>query len=88
MVVDTPGYSVVDEERAGADVVLYYGLTLYAAYAGVRHTLARFKEEKDANRLADVQVDAQEFERFVGYDDFAARTVKYAQGRPDGSSDR
>lgn len=75
--VDTPGYAVVDDERAGANVVLYYGLTLRAAYAGVKLALARFEEEKDENRLSGVVAGAQEFERFIGYDDFAARTRKY-----------
>ncbi len=85
MVVDTPGCSVADEERAGADVILYYGLTLYAAHAGVKRALARFKEEKDATRLSDTLTDPEEFERFVGYDDFVARTSEYALEQPDGS---
>jgi 2-methylisocitrate lyase-like PEP mutase family enzyme len=88
MVVDTPGCSVADEERAGADVVLYYGLALYAAHAGVRHALASFEEEKDAHRLSGILTDAGEFERFFGYEDFAARTAKYAPGRPDAPSGR
>jgi methylisocitrate lyase len=88
MVVDTPGSSVADEESAGADVVLYYGLTLYAAHAGVELALARFKEERDQNRLSDVLTDAKEFERFIDYDDFAARTRKYGPGRTDGPSGR
>ena len=36
MITDTPGRSVADEEAAGADVVLYYGLSLYAGYHGVK----------------------------------------------------
>jgi len=88
MVVDTPESSVADEESAGADVVLYYGLTLYAAYAGVELALARFKEERDQNRLSDVLADPQEFERFIDYDGFAARTRKYGPGRADDPSDR
>ena len=77
MVVDTLGFSVSDEERAGADVILYYGFTLYAAYAAVKSALARFMETKDQNQLSGILADAEEFERFIGYEDFAAKTKRY-----------
>src|SRR4051812_40573956 len=32
LVTDTPGYSIEDEEKAGANIVLYYGFTVLAAY--------------------------------------------------------
>lgn len=81
MIVDTPGCTVTDEESAGADVVLYYGFTLYAAYAGVRRALADFKETKDADRLSTPMADVEEFEHFIGYDDFATKARKYGQTR-------
>ncbi len=73
---DTPGRSIADEEAAGADVVLYYGLSLYAAYAGVSAALDAFKRtgDADAARLRD---GIAEFEQFMGYADFAARAKKY-----------
>src|SRR5689334_2912953 len=46
---DTPKRSVADEEAAGVDVVLYYGMSLYAAYAGVASTLEAFKRTRDAD---------------------------------------
>lgn len=81
MVVDTPGDTMADEERAGADVVLYYGFTLYAAYAGVKRALSGFRETGDLGRLAAPMADVAVFERFIGYDDFAAKTREYGRGQ-------
>src|ERR1035441_10127709 len=43
MITDTPGRSVADAEDPGADVVLYYGFSLYAAYHGVKTALDAFR---------------------------------------------
>ncbi len=77
VITDTPGRSVADEEAAGADVVLYYGFALYAAYRGVQGAVADFVRTRDADAAADRRALVAEFEKFIGYAEFAARAKKY-----------
>ena len=76
VVTDTPGRSVADEEAAGVDIVLYYGMSLYAAYAGVTAALDAFKRTRDAV-AAHLRDDIAAFEEFIGYAEFSARAKKY-----------
>jgi methylisocitrate lyase len=80
VLVDTPGCRVEDEAKAGADVVLYYGFTLYAAYGGVKSALANFASTQDADAIAGVRDQIQEFENFIGYPEFTARARDYKIG--------
>ena len=75
--VDTPGRSAAEEERAGADVVLYYGFSLYAAYHGVKSALETFRRTRNADDIPAVRGQIAEFERFIGYPEFTARAKKY-----------
>ena len=77
MITDTPGRSVADEEAAGADVVLYYGFSLYAAYHGVKTALDAFARTRNADAVADRRACIAEFENFIGYPEFSARAKKY-----------
>jgi 2-methylisocitrate lyase-like PEP mutase family enzyme len=77
VITDTPGRSVADEEAAGADVVLYYALSLYAAYFGVKAALDEFKRARNADAVAERRTDIAEFETFIGYPEFSARAKKY-----------
>lgn len=79
-ITDTPGRSVADEEAAGADIVLYYGMSLYAAYFGVKAALDDFAHARNADAVADRRKDIAEFEKFIGYPDFSARAKKYGLG--------
>jgi hypothetical protein len=67
---------VADEEAAGADVVLYYGLSLYAGYQGVKRALDDFKRTRDAD-AAELRTGIAEFEDFIGYPAFKARAKRY-----------
>jgi 2-methylisocitrate lyase-like PEP mutase family enzyme len=49
--VDSSGFTVEDEKEAQANLVLYYGLCGYAAFAGVQKALRTFKETQDQSRL-------------------------------------
>jgi 2-methylisocitrate lyase-like PEP mutase family enzyme len=80
VITDTPGRSVADEEAAGADIVLYYGLSLYAAYFGVKAALDEFKSTGNADAIAERRTDIAEFEKFIGYPEFNARAKKYGLG--------
>jgi 2-methylisocitrate lyase-like PEP mutase family enzyme len=77
VVTNFRGVSVADEEVAGADVVLYYGFCLYAAFRGVQTALAAFASERDFNKVPAVVGSIDEFERFIGYAGFAERARKY-----------
>jgi methylisocitrate lyase len=80
VLVDTPGCSVTDEERAGADVVLYYGFTLYAAYDSVKRALAAFATTRNADAVPGVRDQITAFEDFIGYPEFAERARRYKIG--------
>ena len=77
MITDTPGRSVATEEKAGADVVLYYGFSLYAAYHGVKTALETFMRTRNADDPAEVRGCITEFENFIGYQAFSDRAKKY-----------
>jgi methylisocitrate lyase len=77
MITDTPGRSVADEESAGADVVLYYGFSLYAAYHGVKTALDTFMQTRNADDIKQVRGCIAEFEKFIGYPEFSDRAKKY-----------
>ncbi len=62
VITDTPGRSVADEEAAGADVVLYYGLSLYAGYQAVKSALDDFKRTRE-RRCGRLRTGIAEFER-------------------------
>ncbi len=77
MVVDTPGYALADEAEAGAAIVLYYGFSLLAQYRAVRDAVERFRDSGDADAVEGLRAEAAEFEKFMGYAEFAARSRKY-----------
>jgi methylisocitrate lyase len=81
MVVDTPGFSLADEARAGANVVLYYGFALMTQYDALTRALERFKSSGDAGAVPGLRERVSEFERFMGYDAFAARARRYGVGQ-------
>jgi methylisocitrate lyase len=77
MLTNSKGAAVADEERAGADVVLYYGLCLYAAYWGIKQALQEFQHERDFDAMSRISGNTDEFERLMGYEQFAARARTY-----------
>lgn len=77
VITNRPGASIRDEQNAGANAVLYYGLSLHAAYHGIKGALSRLKETGDANSLTDVLANVEEFERFIGYPEFVEKARRY-----------
>jgi methylisocitrate lyase len=77
MVTNFKGYTFAEEEAAGANIVLYYGFCLYAAFRGVQSALAAFARGGDCSEIPEVFDTADEFERFIGYSTFAERARKY-----------
>jgi 2-methylisocitrate lyase-like PEP mutase family enzyme len=77
VVTDKVGYSVKDEMQSGASVVLYYGLSLYASYHGVKAALESFAHLRDADKVPHLRDHIEEFETFMDYESFARRAEKF-----------
>jgi 2-methylisocitrate lyase-like PEP mutase family enzyme len=77
MVVDMPGATLADEERAGASIVLYYGFSALVAFDALGRALETFKTTRDANAVTGYRERVREFEEFMGYREFAERARKY-----------
>jgi 2-methylisocitrate lyase-like PEP mutase family enzyme len=71
------GMPAMDEELAGANVVLYYDFSLSVAYQAVKKALARLKETKDIRQLSDLLYIENEFTDFIGSPDFVRKVNKY-----------
>jgi methylisocitrate lyase len=77
MIVDLPGGTVADEERAGASIVLYYGFSALVQFDALDRALATFKASRDANAVAGYRSRVRAFEDFMGYREFAERARRY-----------
>jgi 2-methylisocitrate lyase-like PEP mutase family enzyme len=77
VVTDKVGFSVEDEMQSGASVVLYYGLSLYASYYGVKAALDSFAQLRDADKVPHLRAHIEEFETFMDYEGFARRAEKF-----------
>jgi 2-methylisocitrate lyase-like PEP mutase family enzyme len=77
VVTDKVGFSVEDEMQSGASVVLYYGLSLYASYHGVKAALDSFAHLRDADKVPHLRAHIEEFETFMDYESFARRAEKF-----------
>ena len=73
MIVDMPGATLADEERAGASIVLYYGFSALVAFDALGRALKTFKDTRDANAVAGYRERVAAFEEFMGYREFAER---------------
>lgn len=68
MVVDMPGRTLA--EHRGAALVLFYGFSVLAQYAGVKNALERFA-------AGEAPSGASELEAFLDYRGFAERSRRY-----------
>ena len=77
MIVDMPGATLADEERAGASIVLYYAFSALVAFDALGRALATFQATRDANAVPGYRERVREFEEFMGYREFAERARRY-----------
>jgi len=77
MIVDMPGKTLADEERAGASIVLYYGFAALVQFDALGRALERFKATRDANAVPGYRDRVKDFEEFLGYQEFAERARTY-----------
>jgi methylisocitrate lyase len=78
MIVDLPGATLADEERAGASIVLYYGFAALVQFDALGRALEAFRRTGDANAVTGYRERAREFEEFMGYREYAERAQRYA----------
>ncbi len=77
MIVDLPGGTLADEERAGVSIVLYYGFSALIQFDALERALATFKATRDANAVPGYRERVRDFEDFMGYREFAERARRY-----------
>ncbi|MGY8685358.1 isocitrate lyase/PEP mutase family protein [Bradyrhizobium sp. UFLA05-153] len=77
VITDKPGVSLAAEREAGAKMVLYYGLALYAAFSGVRRALSDFAERQDADAIPNLRSVIPDIESMLDYGSFAERARRY-----------
>ncbi len=77
MIVDLPGATLADEERAGASIVLYYGFSALVQFDALDRALATFKRTQDANAVPGYRERVREFEELMGYKEYAERARRY-----------
>ncbi len=75
VVTDKVGFSVEDEMQSGASLVLYYGLSLYASYHGVKAALDGFARLRDADKVPHLRAHIEEFETFMDYERWSNKSA-------------
>jgi methylisocitrate lyase len=69
--------SLAEETVAGANMSVYWPLTLFAAFKAVKEVCEAFREGRDATRLAHHRFDEDELSALLPYDAFHERVERY-----------
>ncbi|MGG7566730.1 isocitrate lyase/PEP mutase family protein [Rhodovulum sp. DZ06] len=69
--------SIDDETAAGADMSVYWPLTIYAAFKAVQEVCARFHETRDASKLREFTFDEGALNALMPYGRFNANAETY-----------
>ncbi|MFC3338369.1 isocitrate lyase/PEP mutase family protein [Paracandidimonas soli] len=77
MTVNLGPTTLAEEKDSGANVILYYGFSLYAAYQAVNASLKQLASDPESRGNLSLLDDASEFETFMDYSGFAERARKY-----------
>jgi methylisocitrate lyase len=77
VLVNTPPETVAQENAAGANLVIYHSVCLYAATWGVSKALEKFKHSRDLAEAADLMHLPAEVEAFLDYRGFNLRGQEY-----------
>ncbi|HVJ50521.1 isocitrate lyase/PEP mutase family protein [Desulfitobacterium sp.] len=77
VITDSSGYTAEDEKASGANLVLYYGFSLYAAYAGVKDALNKWKMNQSDKSMVPLLDQPEDFEKFIGFEEFVNRAKRY-----------
>lgn len=77
VLVDCPGESLADQRRAGASLVLYWGLATLAAFDGISAALERFRDAGDVDPLAALRDQTDRFMASTDDPGFEERARRY-----------
>lgn len=80
---DLPASSVSAMGEAGADVIVYYSITLTAATRAVGRVLRRLGETCDVRELDEDLEGLAELEAHLGYDQYTDRALRYGGSAND-----
>lgn len=69
--------SLAEETAAGADMSVYWPLTIFAAFKAVKQVCESFWRDKDATRLREYCFDEGELNSLMPYDRFYRNVEKY-----------
>lgn len=69
--------SVADETAAGANMSVYWPLTIFAAFKAVQHVCERFWKEKDTTKLQEYCFDEGALNTLMPYARFDENVAKY-----------
>ncbi len=79
MIVDLPKGTLADEEKAGASIVLYYGLSTLIQFDALQTALETFRRTQDANAVTGYRERIAELEEFLGYKEYVARAKRHGR---------
>ncbi len=79
MIVDLPKGTLADEEKAGASIVLYYGLSTLVQFDALQTALETFRRTQDANAVTGYRERIAELEEFLGYKEYVARAKRHGR---------
>lgn len=77
VIVNSAPATVADEQAAGADLVIYHSLCLYAATRAVTKTLETFRKTLDLNSVDPSMARREDVDALLGYDCFNERAKHY-----------
>jgi methylisocitrate lyase len=81
MIVDLPKGTLEDEEKAGAAIVLYYGLATLVQFDALQTALETFRRARDANAVTGYRERVAELEEFLGYQDYIERAKRHCASK-------
>jgi 2-methylisocitrate lyase-like PEP mutase family enzyme len=76
MIVDLPKGTLADEQKAGAAIVLYYGLAAMVQFDALQTALETFRRTQDANAVTGYRERIEALEDFLGYKDYVERAKR------------
>ena len=69
--------SLVEETEAGANMSVYWPLTIYAAFKAVKYVAEKFWETKDATKLQEYCFDEGALNKVLPYERLYENVEKY-----------
>lgn len=75
--INTPGESPAEAAEAGTDILLYFGLTHFAAQAAMRSVLQVLKDEGSTEAVDDQTPYMEEFDSFLGIGEERTAAAKF-----------